>query len=69
MPTIVIKNGERTLKFSKREYDTLANARQICRDLVRDFPDLKEEAEAACAALVDIEESSARKPTTDKPTK
>ena len=33
MPTIVIKNGTRTLKLTKREQDTLHNAKAICDDI------------------------------------
>lgn len=47
MPTITIRNGNRTLKLTKREFDTMQAAKGICNDIARDFPDMNENAESA----------------------
>lgn len=51
MPTIVIKNGTRSLKLTKRERDTIDNVRRLCNDIARDFPDAAVVATEAYNAL------------------
>ena len=66
MPTIVIKNGSRTLKFTKHERDVLMNASVICGDLMRDFPPLADEA-ATASNLLSLIYNFAAPPAVAKP--
>lgn len=54
MPTITIRNGNRTLKLTKRERDTLMSSVLICRDIETNFPQLLQEAKAAVVGVADL---------------
>lgn len=54
MPTITIRNGNRTLKLTKREREHLTNAVLICHDIELNFPALSGAAKVAVAGVADI---------------
>jgi predicted protein tyrosine phosphatase len=54
MPTITIKNGNRTLKLTKRERENLVNAMLVCKDIRDDFPAMRDDATTACDAVADV---------------
>lgn len=54
MPVITIRNGNRTLKLTKRERDTLTSSLLICRDIETNFPQFVQEAKAAVIGVADL---------------
>lgn len=64
MPTITIRNGNRSLKFTKRESDTLLHAKQICDDLIRDYPSARaEDASEGLAGILETYCTTTKPPT------
>lgn len=54
MPTITIKNGNRTLKLTKREREQIEAARFICDDLCDNYDKLQETTATASTLLEEI---------------
>lgn len=54
MPTITIRNGNRTLKLTKRESDILWAAKEIAFDVREHFDELRETGDYAYQGLVGI---------------